>query len=1059
MSDDRILLKRSGIPSEVPLAAQLEFGELAINYADGAIFTKMVDGVVRNISGAVSSNNTIYVRINGDDNNSGADEAQAKRTIRAGLNASSPNTTIDIGPGMFLEDNPLIMPQRTTIHGVDQRITSIIPKNLTEDMIWVSTGCYVTGLAFRGHFKPSFCIAFPGNVQIGTAQSSGTSNNTIVLDPTKAVQGPGLENYYREMRITLTGGTGSGQSRNIVSYNTESRTATVDNVWDPLPDNTSAYLIDIEIPDVPSPNRRYSAHITASPYLYNMASVVADALIAASGSSLSISNGPKTLTIDTGLNIAAGRWVRVLHDPFNFMVGTVTSYNPSNGELIVQVEKNQRIDIQSRTTWSVYYVCGSGMEMDGFKAAGLRSMVSAQFTQFNQGGDAVVIKNMGYAQLVSIYAINCDDGFIAESGGTASMGNCNVNFGNRGLVANGVGPLLMTASAGFIYNESKCERDTGLIVDSILQDLSSDANTQSVFAGLQYWNQSGSTVDVLPLPQKAPTINTFNYISTVAQNVVQGIVHAGYQGGIAQDTVAASPATAAEAARIASLYSTIINIINNGTNGVTDIIVPNSITPNTDSNAVNAYTLLQANKEYLKAEANAYVSTVETSISLNTALQTKCSRDVGFITDSVSYDLSFGGNKQAVQSGVYYYGYSNISAIINQEPQTIDAYNYIKLMTSYIVTNTAVPRTYQTAVTQSFSANVATSTQSSLANNLIDTITDIISQGPSNYLQFRFPIPLTINTDSNQINAVTQLKNNRGFIQKEVIAYLGNVWTSNNQTGFTINVSNVFACTDPRFSITEDSTPYLGLVMNIEGERELDIQAGLGYSVGETLNLAFIDPDGQYTDYIEGTLTSFDLSTTRATITISNVVGQTGNIHTNWVVNTTPVMTTNGRFRQEVILGIDAGEFSNVQVGGQFSFIVDTSLEIEKYITILAANTVGAITTLTLDRRIREPLLKDTKLYFYQKSSLAASGQTFEFVGSGTSVFTALPRAGGDILQANETVSSNGGIVYFTSTDQFGNFRIGEDLLINFNTGTLSGRAFTRSLFAQITPFVLALDS
>ena len=188
-------------------------------------------------------------------------------------------------------------------------------------------------------------------------------------------------------------------------------------------------------------------------------------------------------------------------------------------------------------------------------------------------------------------------------------------------------------------------------------------------------------------------------------------------------------------------------------------------------------------------------------------------------------------------------------------------------------------------------------------------------------------------------------------------------------------------------------------------------------------------------------------------------MGQTGNIHNDWVVNTSPTVTTNGRFRQEVILGVDAGEFANVQTGGQLSFLVDTALEIPRYITILAANTIGDITTLTLDRRLTTPLLKDTKLYFYQKSSLAASGQTFEFVGSGTSVFSALPRNGGDLLQVNETVSSNGGIVYFTSTDQFGNFRIGEDLLINFNTGTLSGRAFTRSLFAQITPFVLALDS
>ena len=143
---------------------------------------------------------------------------------------------------------------------------------------------------------------------------------------------------------------------------------------------------------------------------------------------------------------------------------------------------------------------------------------------------------------------------------------------------------------------------------------------------------------------------------------------------------------------------------------------------------------------------------------------------------------------------------------------------------------------------------------------------------------------------------------------------------------------------------------------------------------------------------------------------------------------------------------------------------------IPKYRTITYANTLGDITTLELDERITGALTINGTRYpnglpananvtFYQKSALSASGQTFEFVGSGTSTAVALPRNGGDIIQANETVSSNGGIVYFTSTDQFGNFRIGEDLTINFNTGTLSGRTFTRSLFAQITPFVLALDS
>ena len=53
---------------------------------------------------------------------------------------------------------------------------------------------------------------------------------------------------------------------------------------------------------------------------------------------------------------------------------------------------------------------------------------------------------------------------------------------------------------------------------------------------------------------------------------------------------------------------------------------------------------------------------------------------------------------------------------------------------------------------------------------------------------------------------------------------------------------------------------------------------------------------------------------------------------------------------------------------------------------------------------------------------------------------------------------TNGGKVVYTSTDQAGNFRIGEDFTINQNTGTISGRAFTQSLFAQMTPFILALS-
>jgi len=61
-------------------------------------------------------------------------------------------------------------------------------------------------------------------------------------------------------------------------------------------------------------------------------------------------------------------------------------------------------------------------------------------------------------------------------------------------------------------------------------------------------------------------------------------------------------------------------------------------------------------------------------------------------------------------------------------------------------------------------------------------------------------------------------------------------------------------------------------------------------------------------------------------------------------------------------------------------------------------------------------------------------------------------------IQANETVSSNGGLVIYTSTDQTGNFRIGDGVQINQQTGTISGTFYSKSLFSTMTPFILALS-
>jgi hypothetical protein len=95
---------------------------------------------------------------------------------------------------------------------------------------------------------------------------------------------------------------------------------------------------------------------------------------------------------------------------------------------------------------------------------------------------------------------------------------------------------------------------------------------------------------------------------------------------------------------------------------------------------------------------------------------------------------------------------------------------------------------------------------------------------------------------------------------------------------------------------------------------------------------------------------------------------------------------------------------------------------------------------------------------FYTRSYISASGYLFEYVGAGSN-YGALPQRGvADPVQSKEVVQLNAGKVFYTSTDQNGDFRIGPELVISQATGVLSGRTFVQSLYANMTPFILAIE-
>ena len=348
---------------------------------------------------------------------------------------------------------------------------------------------------------------------------------------------------------------------------------------------------------------------------------------------------------------------------------------------------------------------------------------------------------------------------------TASTVNAyNLLQANKDYMKAEVIAYVESVSNNFSYNKVKCRRDTGLIVDAIAQDVMFDTVSQSSFAGLQYWNQDGYTG--LISTELTTTTNAINWLKNIAQKIIlndtSGTRYAAGQ-------ITGDAGSTAEVTSVGDNLTLITTILTNGTSGVTDYIVPNGLVPTSTTSTANAYLLLQSNKNYIQDEVIGYIEATKTSGFLYN--QTTCRRDVEYILDSICFDLIYGGNRQSIQSAVYYYNFDGASSSIpNEIPQTTAAYEYIATILPSIISGSLITP-YQRTVKQV--TNLATGNQTQINNALekINLITDIVQGGPTTSGIEKTPIPLLTSTQD-AIDTAKIIKANRQFIQAEVIAYI-----------------------------------------------------------------------------------------------------------------------------------------------------------------------------------------------------------------------------------------------------------------------------------------------
>ncbi len=150
-----IRIKRSAVPAKSPTNNDLLFAELGLNTFDGRVFLKQDQGklgistrVIEVGAGSVLGK-TIFVTATGDDENSGLNEIDSKATIKAAAAIALPGDTIKVYPGIYLEDNPIVLARSVSIEGTELRNCIVTPKNVDRDLFYVNNSVHVTDLSFR----------------------------------------------------------------------------------------------------------------------------------------------------------------------------------------------------------------------------------------------------------------------------------------------------------------------------------------------------------------------------------------------------------------------------------------------------------------------------------------------------------------------------------------------------------------------------------------------------------------------------------------------------------------------------------------------------------------------------------------------------------------------------------------------------------------------------------------------------------------------------------------------------------------------------------------------
>jgi hypothetical protein len=245
------------------------------------------------------------------------------------------------------------------------------------------------------------------------------------------------------------------------------------------------------------------------------------------------------------------------------------------------------------------------------------------------------------------------------------------------------------------------------------------------------------------------TIKTFDRVAEVVKDIVTGTTVTPTTGNTQVQSQEWPLAITTQADTVETLVDVMKYNIDYGLKTMESAYVTDPITLSTgDENAIEN---IKANIDFLIAEVIAYLDEEYEDLKYG---KTDTRRDARYVIDSLIYDITYGGNAQAVMTGLAYWDgddntQSQLPASIKTE--TIAVLNYLKTSAQSVAGNSAVINPYQSAITQTLTGNVGNI--AAIANNIEDII-EIINTGPS---AVGTTVTLVDPTPANNVNSTTAL--------------------------------------------------------------------------------------------------------------------------------------------------------------------------------------------------------------------------------------------------------------------------------------------------------------